>query len=182
MEKRELVKNLLPVLIAVAALIVLANMSATSPVTNSGEGISYHAYVCVYKNSQLIECGHNLFTNLGKNMTRDLLGQGIGAKITYVGLANYTGSGMQASDTSLTGEWGTCGLGRQEGTYSTTGTSPGNWTIEKTFTSTCNNAIVNATGLFNSSTGSTLFAEDTFTSTTLQNGDSITVRWYIWVT
>lgn len=106
---------------------------------------------------------------------------------------------VNATELFLCGEHNTsCGLGRAAGdavrVNVSTAPSAGNWTITREFTSTCNGVDVNVTGLFNSTTNDTsvrentttinryvFFAQNTFTTATLQNNDKINVTWFIWV-
>lgn len=127
-------------------------------------------------------CRHNLFTNYGKNITRDLLGTYSNlAAVNYIALANNT-SAPAATDVSLSGEYTACGVSRAAATYNTQAASHGNWSMSKVFTSTCDSVVVVETGLYNSSSGNTLFAETGFTNATLQTNDQINITWFIWVT
>ncbi len=134
-------------------------------------------------------CKQNLFTNYGKNITRELLAHPgtAGGNVTYIAVGNATAADQAATNTSLGQEYGAnppaaCGLGRAGGTYAKVDTSHGNWSISKVFTASCDSLNVSATGIYNASTGSTLFAETTFTPVTLQNNDQINITWYMWVT
>lgn len=161
---------------------------AAAPSEESGQAIKYTGVVCVSKNNEPMVCKHNLFTEMGRNITKDLLGIGGNAggalsNISYIALSNQTV--LQAvGNASLSGEYAgdlACGLGRAMGTFNTNIISPGNWTVMKEFTSTCDAIPVNGTGLYNSSTGNFLFAENTFTTATLQTNDKINITWFIWV-
>jgi hypothetical protein len=114
-------------------------------------------------------------------MTRDALGMGGLGAVNVIGVANNTVT-QAATDTVLQGEWTTCNMGRATGTYVEETGSYGNWTIVNTFTSSCDNVRVNATGLYNNTVGNWLFAEDTFTNVDLQTNDQLQITWYIWVT
>ncbi len=198
----QIAKYMLPV-VAVALMAMLAfNIFQFSITGNSvantaaSSGIGYHSSVCrtiMRANGEVenLGCSPNLFTETGRNITRDALGLNIGGSVNVIGLANETGAAQATTDTFLQGEWSSCGLSKAAGTYTTTGTSVGNWTIARTFTSTCDIVTINATGLFNDTTtgacpagsaGNCIFAENTFVTATLQASDQITITWYIWVT
>ena len=158
---------------------------------NQGEGsammIGYNSAVCkeviradgAHEN---LGCRHNLFTNYGKNITRDLLGSYSNlAAVTAIGLANNT-SAPAATDVVLSGEYTACGMSRAAGTYNIQSASHGNWSVSKVFTSTCDSVVLVETGLYNSTSGNTLFAETGFTNATLQTNDQINITWFIWVT
>jgi hypothetical protein len=139
---------------------------------NIGENLKYTGVACIYKNDQLIGCYHNLITNQGKDyIKQDMMGT---AAITLnkLAIANST-TAQSAANINLQGEWTTCGLARATGTLTSIGT--GNWSINYVWTSTCDNAIVNATGIYNETGTDVLFAETTFATTTLMNGDKINV-------
>ncbi len=150
-------------------------------------GIGYSSMVCVYKNGEAVSCKPNLFTSIGKNITRDaLLYPRAVSNATTISVGNNTSPQAQG-DTSLQGDYSKssniCGLTNGTGSIvsdALVGVS-GNWSISKVFTSTCDSVIVNATGLYNSTVGGLLFAQANFTSVTLQNQDQINVTWYIWV-
>ncbi|MBI3413070.1 MAG: hypothetical protein HY051_03255 [Candidatus Aenigmarchaeota archaeon] len=148
---------------------------------DEGQSIKYTGVVCVYVNGKELQCDHNLFTNLGRNMTKDLLGiAGPLANVTYIGISNTTAT-QAAADVVLQGEYAVCGFGRTSALYNTNIISVGNWTLTREFTSSCDSMPINGTGLYNSSSGSFLFAENTFTTATLQTNDKINITWFIWV-
>lgn len=157
-----------------------------------GGSLKYHSSVCkeiIRANGERknLGCGHNLFTNLGKNISRDLLGlqpfaAGTGA-VNVIGLGNSSTTQL-SSDTVLGSEWVNCGLGRAAGTVSKIDSSVGNWTISNVFTNGCANDNVNATGLYNSTSGNWLFAETTLSgigNDFLQPSDQLNITWYIWI-
>jgi hypothetical protein len=162
--------------LALVAVALLVNLKAQQVMTS--ENLKYTGVACVYKNDQLIGCYHNLITNRGKDLIKiDMMGTGA-VTLDQLALANNTVA-QSASDTNLQGEWTTCGLARVTGTLTSIGT--GNWSISYQWTSTCDNAIVNATGIYNTTFSGNLFAETTFATTTLMNGDKINVTYYTWV-
>ena len=165
----------------------LLPVSSVTEISSVSSGVNYNAMVCVYKNGQEIDCHHNLLLNAGKNMTRDALTNGLAAGGVPKWIALGNGTATQApTDNVLATEIGTeCGLNRASGTinFDTVYNNIGNWSVTKTFTSSCNNAIVNTTALYNAtvSGANNTFAETTFTSTTLQANDQINITWFIFV-
>ena len=169
-------KLILPLLVIPAIIIVmLVNNSNFS--LNQKDFIKYKGVVCIYKNNELVGCNHNLLVNSGKDMILNALARGGLGNITTIAVANNTVA-QAATDTSLQGEWTTCGLARAQANEFTRN-GYGNWTIAYTWTVTCDNVYVNATGLYNS-TG-TLFAETTMPLVILYTTDSLKVSWTIWV-
>ncbi len=156
-----------------------------APSEQSEQSIKYTGVVCVSKNNEPMVCKHNLFTNMGKNIVKDLVGVGgnVGgalSNVSYIAIGNQTVT-QADTDVTLGNEWIDCGLNRAMGTFNTNTISNGNWTLTKEFTSTCNGVVVNNTGLYNKSSGNFLFAENTFTDATLQTNDKINITWFIWV-
>ena len=121
---------------------------------------------------QKIGCHHNLLTDNGKDIILDHLAHGNAtaqfSNVTWIAVANNTVA-QASTDTALQGEWTTCGLARAMANEFTRN-GPGNWSIAYTWTVTCDDVIVNATGLYNQ-TG-TLFAETTLPKSILYNGDN----------
>lgn len=157
--------------------------------------IQYDADVCVFHNDFLgydangeaiyesvsLGCSHNQLYNEGQNMTRNLLGIG-GNSILNITLANCsTSCGVPSvgADEDFTAFAG-CGVLSDEGTYAVVPTSGGNWSVTKTFTSTCENVVTNLTRIGNAS-GSYL-AGNTFNFVNLSTNDQLTVNWTIMVT
>jgi hypothetical protein len=111
------------------------------------------------------------------------------AAANYIALANDTSNGnvgtVAVTDTALnssgTGstEITDHGLARAQGTF--TADSPGSkqYTVSKVFTSTTGTISCNKVGLFNASSGTTMYYEALFTQVTLNgaNGDTLTVTW-----
>ena len=158
---------------------------SNEPAVNSGEGIHYKANVCRtvtrIDGTQETECSHNLLYNNGKEMIEQILGAGVNEHpILNISLCNATaGCGaIQADNSEAFTAYSNCGLNNLVGTYSSLGT--GNWSIAKTFISTCDNVIMNSTRLGNSTNG--LFAGNVFTLVTLQTNDQLTINWTIAVT
>ncbi|MEM3609575.1 MAG: hypothetical protein QXK49_01805 [Candidatus Aenigmatarchaeota archaeon] len=170
-------KYILALIIALIALALTLNFN--SPVTSTTQSIKYTGVACIYKNSELVTCKHNIITNKGKDLIKtDMMGTGA-VTLDQLAVANST-SAQSASDTDLQGEWTTCGLARATGALTSIGT--GNWSINYQWTSTCDNVYVNATGIYNTTASGNLFAETTWSpTTTLMNGDKLNVTYYTWV-
>jgi len=162
------------VLLAIFFLFATAQDASTSGAVS--EGIGYEATVCISKNNELIGCQANTLTN-GENVTRDLLGFGSGSAVDYIALAtNETAVGPD--NDALNNEVAGDGGERAQGTYSVNA-GEGNWSIVNTFTATANIHDINATGLFNDSSGGMYFAGVGFASVDLNTNDQLTVNWTI---
>jgi len=131
-------------------------------------------------------CNHNQFPMSGRNMTRDYLGAGATLSAVNVVAAGNVTTSQAATENWLNGEYAACGLTKAAGT-GPTGVSGananGNWSVTKTFTSTCDSVVVNGTALMNGTgAGNYTFAMANFTSATLQTNDQINITWFVWVT
>ncbi len=184
--------------------------TVTSVAEEEGTSMTYHASVCkvvtrVDGTQEDLGCSKNLFNQDGMNVTRDCLAFNGGSNCTIVrviGLANITfepsgapgcnATSQGASNQSLCGEYTHSGLQRADAdavrlnATASSGTA-GNWTITRQFTNTGSGALaVNATGLFNTTTANEtreiFFAQNEFTTATLQVNDRINITWFIWVT
>jgi len=121
---------------------------------------------------------HNLRTNAGSDAQSSQMGNTStqAASCNYIALTNDA-TAPSATDTTLTSEISTNGLGRAQGTYAhTTGTA--SFTVQKVFSATGTQAS-QKTGLFNASSSGTLCFENTYTQVTVNNGDTLTVTWTI---
>jgi hypothetical protein len=89
-----------------------------------------------------------------------------------------TNSTTDAAASNARGELNFGGMARALATYAHT-TSATNFTQTKTFTASTTVTSVQACGLFDSATNQagTLFVENTFTATSLANGDQLTITW-----
>jgi hypothetical protein len=164
-----------------------------SPVLDNSNNapITYHSQVCIYKNNELVQCDHNLLYDAGKNLTRDALSLGGVGKVINISLCNGTagcGTPVATASEGYTG-FNSCGLAAGEGTLAVNRNSPGNWSVAKTFTSSCDNIVTNSTRLGNATMNQSgvglpvdgLFAANTFSTVNLQNTDTLTVNWTIWI-
>ncbi len=131
------------------------------------------------------ECNHNLLYDSGANITRDALIGATGASVTTVSLCNATSNGTGssfcfsplASGAENFVAYNACGLQNATGT-ATVLNQKGNWTVSKTFTSTCDSQVTNVTRLMNATV---LFAGSSFTSVTLLTNDQLTINWTLQV-
>jgi len=153
------------------------------------EGVLYTGMVChkVTRAGGAVEdygCDKNVLTNVGKNhTTSQLFSEPTAVSATDIVDSMVLGntSAPQDTDTSHPGKVSDCGLAEYSSlSWSSTGTSDGNVTANHQWTSSCNNVVVNTTGL--ETNGDTYFAGNSFTSVTLQANDQLTVTWYVWIT
>jgi len=157
----------------------------------TSQGVEYNGYVCtqVIRVDGTVEdngCSHNVLYLSGANLTRDLLTtDGDGSLLNNISLCNSTtpsdgcGDPISAGTETFT-DFDGCGLNSAtDATISNIGSENANWTVYKTFTSTCDAMSTNVTRLSNDSA---LFAGNTFTEVTLQTNDQLTINWTISVT
>jgi len=164
------------------SVFAIASFNINSTRVSSGDSITYHSNVCVYKNGELVDCSHNLLYNTGKNLIRTYLGDTGGGtdEIDQIEMCDSSiGCGDPQADASETyNAYATCGLSQITGDYNAL-EEAGNWTISTTFTSTCDNTKTNMTRLKN--TAGTNFAGVRFTDVILQTDDQLLVNWTLWV-
>lgn len=157
----------------------LTSFNVASPV-DSRSTVNYHSIVSVVKydakTGKVTELANhpNLLVNVGKDLVALAL-NGTAATTTEVYVSNGT-TAQLATDTALPGLIGDSGLVHATGTYVYRGV--GAWNVTKTFTSTGNSIGVNGTALYSSSI---LFAETTFTTTTLNANDQLNITWGIYI-
>ena len=184
-------------LIPLAVLLIIGTFFAVTQLSGSevqsspnsfSQGLSYNAVQCteVIRADGSVEnlgCSQNTFFNQGANNTRDYLGNGVSTgPMQNISLCNATAGCASpiVAGTETFNKYTTCGLSdNSAGTYATTTSSVGNWSINRVFTATCDGLVTNVTRLSNA-TGS-IFAGNSFTSTTLQTNDQLNLTWYIWV-
>ncbi len=211
MSGKELKIFALGILVAsIGSVLIASNFSVTPSAIGVSENegtasLTYHAKVCktvtrTDGSTEDLGCSKNLFNTDGMNFTRDrisfLSNNATMNLVDVIAIANKTtattncAAAQAATDAILCGEYGAqCGLGRATADavrLNGSAATSGNWSITREFTSTCASADINATGLFNSttnaSTGEVFFAQNTFSTATLNSGDKINVTWFIWVT
>lgn len=178
-------------IITTFAILVLAVAIYTAPISQANKettdsSLNYHSQVCVYKNNQLVKCGHNIVQNGGLNVIKECIGHGgCGASasmgnFSYIALGNITAA-QAVTDITLANEWIACSLQRTtNNAYTSIGN--GNWSISQVWTANASNCVVNTTGLFNATSGGVMFAQNNFTTVTLQANDQLNVTWTIWIT
>ena len=193
-DKSQLIPVVLSSAILAVALIVFAQSAALQSSLPSNLWFGVYGYKCVWVNDKLIDCSPNLITRAGRNMTRDMLsyvnGSGAGgpAAINGTSSISLSNDGTATSDerSVCPSEINAAGLTRaaatiyQVGNYSV---AASNISVTYKFTATATQAV-QKTCLSNSTavSGAVLIAEDTFTSVTLNSGDTINITWYIGVT
>lgn len=170
--------TLLTVLIAfsIGTIFYLTVNLNTSPIPTP-QNNNFRDTVCVYKNSELIGCEHNILFYSGQNMTRDCLTSDSCSAFTNISLCNASlGCDTPTSaGTETYSLFSGCGMDSDTGTVTYLTPEDGNWTVTKTFTSTCDGVETNATRLSNVS-GSD-FAGNLFSVVTLQTSDTLTINW-----
>jgi len=135
---------------------------------------------------ELIEpCTHNLFTTVGKNWTRDVIGNWAGGGQAMKFIATGNGSATQCTNAAtLAGETpsGAWSGTYRTGSYAVNPAYNGNWTVSAVYTA--NEAIngLNSTALFNASSSGTMFACNNFTTVNLIANDQLNITWFLWVT
>jgi len=157
---------------ALILVLALGAIQSNKTVPN-GEEVRYYSNVCAYKNNVLIDCNSNVVTNTGKDFIKTSIGQEASNNVSELAIGN--GTTPVVASTSLDGEKTANGLERVNGTYYNNGV--GNWSIVYTWTSTADAQVLNTTGLY--AIGGNLFAGTTFTETTLQTDDQITINYTI---
>lgn len=175
---------------------VASTSLTTLPVQTNAGVFTYHSNVCIDVTRsdgthELIECENNpnFLHYDGKNLIMHELGTGASLGATNViGLCNVT-TGTSNVITCYGNNSAANGLGNTTGTFaqifSGGAAVPGNWSISNQFTSTGDNLQVNGTILANGTAlgsgtgGGIIFANNTFTTVTLNTNDQITIRWNI---
>jgi hypothetical protein len=126
----------------------------------------------------------NLVVNAGLNWLADIMSNTttptVNTQCNYIGLSNGAGT-PAAGDTTLATTVGaeitTNGLGRAQGTY-THSANATTYTIAHTFTATGTQSA-QAGAVFTAVSSGTMCFEDTFSSASLLNGDTLSVTWTI---
>lgn len=131
----------------------------------------------VWRNGKLVDVreADNLIVNAGKAHLAGLLVGASGySPFRYVAVGTGTTT-PSADDTALEQEITGGGLARGEGTISVNGNVA---TITKTWNVTDTYGITEV-GLFNASSGGTMYARATFAVVNVENGDTFTFTWQI---
>jgi len=182
MNKKVLVTLLILVLIGISVYSINASYSISFSSTNK-EGLKEHGAVYVYKNGELVAHSTNIITTRGKLLIQMAANGTADAYLNNLTVANNTATQV-VGDVELQGAYGTlaptCTLAGATATLTAVGA--GNQSLTYQWTSGCNNAYVNATGIYNATGTGNLFAETTWTpTTTLQSGDKLNVTYYWWI-
>ncbi|MHA1852612.1 MAG: hypothetical protein ACTSUF_03785 [Candidatus Heimdallarchaeaceae archaeon] len=178
---------LVVVLVGGAFLAGQFTSTVTTSGTMSGQGVIHGGLSCyqVIRADGTVEdlgCSHNYFMTEGKKFLADEIGTDASTNdVDMMFLGN--GTSWDTDLSSHTNEIFGCGLDATSITWTDHDATNGNITASHLWTSTCNNIVVNTTGL-NCSTCSSdteFFAGNDFTqSATLSNGDQLNVTWYVW--
>lgn len=171
---------------------------ADTPQTKTNEKTSFLGHVeatvtdpkgniIAYRQSDNVvtNVGHNCIAQMVFGVTFGTGSQPCGASALtpkYIGVTN-TAITPAAADTSLTGEITTNGLTRAAGTVTafqvaSAGTTSTIGQVQNVFTATATQSA-QAAGLFDAVSAGNMFADNTFTAVTLNNGDQLTVTWKI---
>jgi hypothetical protein len=135
--------------------------------------LNYRADVCWYKNDNFLGCNKNILTNNGKDQIKLLVGSGSNDPAKVIVLGN--GSAPISTSTYHPSEIRDCNLTGATATYQSNGV--GWWNETYTFISSCNNEVVNTTGL--NTTAGVYFAGTTISTVTLNSVDTLKIVWNI---
>lgn len=131
-----------------------------------------------------LEPTYNSRVLAGASWQAQIMGNASGAaSMQYIALSSNASFSPVNTDTAVSTEITTVGLGRAIGTYGTmTGGATLNaaaaYTISKTFTASGTMTVYGA-GLLNASSAGTLYVESTMTAASLANLDSLAITWTI---
>ena len=126
-----------------------------------------------------LACHHNLLTDRGRELIELEMRGDASVVLDKIAIGNCSDGTQLPTDTNMQSEWLACGLGNATGTLKDEGT--GNWSITYEWTSACDGAIMNATGIYNTTMPGNLFAEANYTSVTLNTGEKLNITYFIWV-
>lgn len=130
--------------------------------------------------SEIVSIGENTLYEASTEALESILTQSAN-NYTWIALCNATAANAcntpQADQSENFVAFVGCGLANASGTYNSLGT--GNWTIDVTFTSSCDGLATNSTRLQNWTHNP--FAGEDFTHTNLDNTDTININWSVWV-
>ena len=137
--------------------------------------------------TEIVECDHNVLYNAGAEAIASLLfNAGSSTNFSNITLCNSSFGGNCGTPTAGATEgynaYVNCGIG-PGGIGTVQNNAPlgaGNRSIWYTFTASCNSLSTNVSRLQNT-TGQSL-AGNSFTATTLQSSDTLTVNWSVWST
>lgn len=183
MDKKYIAGTCLVVVFALAA-VALSNGTTGN---NVAADFNWHGEVCptilrADGTVNILPCNSNTITTDGLNHIKECIGAGTtttGCVMKYLIVGN--GTAPSSGSSSLDNEISDCGFNRTTAaTYASNGN--GNWSYSLTWTSTCDNLVVNTTALFNETSSGTMLAGTDFTDATLQTDDMLQVTYHTWVT
>lgn len=175
-------KLLVPVLLAIALMALGVAPGDIEQTSSSGQSLTYHSSVIVHKNNEFLSDTENIITDNGTYMILSSLFFAKNfSEVRYIAIGGNR-SVLVSTNTSLANENSGNGLDRAAATsVAWAGGNPSyNVSLTKQFTATAATRV-NITGLFNASSGDSMFAQAGFSDTTLQSDDTLNVTWYIWV-
>lgn len=121
----------------------------------------------------------NLLTNNGRDLVHAqvLTNTAAGTRgAGFIAVSSNAG-GANATHTAVAGEIASGGLSRADATTKTHTGGTNTSQFIHTFTASAGHTDVQLAGTFNASSGVTLLHENTFTATTLANGDGLEITW-----
>lgn len=178
-----LIPSVLLILVSLCFAYASFNPSQTTITPQQTKHLSYWCYDVDRADGTHEDLGCNLQNTVyedGLNATRDSLMAGTNHSYLTISLCNNTrlaGYGCVTPDAGQTANFSEikgCGLTPAQGTSAINAGSPGNWSVWKTFTSTCDSQVLNVTKLRDSN-GVNL-SGNAFTATTLMTNDQLTVN------
>lgn len=121
----------------------------------------------------------NLLTNNGRDLVHAQVLTNVSAGTRGAGFiaVSSNAGGASAAHTAVAGEIASGGLSRADATTKTHTAGTNTAQFIHTFTASAGHTDVQLAGTFNASSGVTLLHENTFTATTLANGDSLELTW-----
>lgn len=122
---------------------------------------------------------NNIITNAGKAQIALLAGDASAVPFTYLAVGT-SNTAVAATDTTLTAEITTLGLGRALGTVSRVTTTVTNDTLQVVYTWTASGTItVEEVGLFNASSAGTMLGHALTTTKSLVNTDTLVATYQV---
>lgn len=121
----------------------------------------------------------NIVTNVGKAQLALLCGDASATPFTFIGLGT-SATAVAATDTALTAEITTSGLGRAAATISRVTTTTTNDTFQATNTFTASgNVTVEEVGIFTAISGGTMLSHALTTTKAVSSGETITATYQL---
>lgn len=127
--------------------------------------------ICKDKPNLLTNGGRDLFhAQCYTNTSAGTRGSG------FIALSTDT-TAPSTSDTTLTGEITTGGLGRADATTKTHTNGTNTTVLQHTYTASATHTAVQKCAMFNAASSGTMTHENTFTPVTLQSSDTLQITW-----